>query len=202
MIYSQKTSINLVRLWERLDTRVSYGRNILVNFAVRILSIVTNSASCERAFSEFGIIHTKRRNRLSEEKVHKTTLVKMDLRRDQANAGLLQTRKRRHFSDFEAQSSEHASRSCSDVECSDSEGTSDATTAPSLTDLIRDIAADPDDPIVESGPGNSTAPVLVPLKDLFDYTFSMDIDYWTGGFRKLDEELARYDVPETSTPST
>ena len=42
---------------------------------------------------------------------------------------------------------------------------------------------------------------VIPLKDLFDYTLSMDVDYWTGGFRKLDEELACYNVLETSTPS-
>ena len=189
-----------MRLWEQLDTGISYGCNILVNFAVRILSIVTNSASCERTFSEFGIIHMKRQNQLSEEKVHKTTLVKMDLRQDQSSAGLLQTRKRRHFSDFESQSSEHMSRSCSDVEYSDSEGASDASATPSLTNLIHDIAADLHNPIIESGPGNTT-PVLIPLKDLFDYTLSMDVDYWTGGFRKLDEELARYNILETSTPS-
>jgi len=189
-----------VWLWERLDTGVSYGRNILVNFAVCILSIVTNSASCERTFSEFGIIHTKQRNWLSEEKVHKTTLVKMDLQRDQSSAGLLRTRKRRHFSDFESQSSpERMSRSCSDVEYSDLEGISDASAPPSLTNLIHDIAADPHDPTGSVEPGDTTTPVLIPLKDLLNYTLFMDIDYWTGGFRKLDEELARYDVPEPSS---
>ena len=30
------------RLWEQLDTGISYGHNILINFAVHILSIVTN----------------------------------------------------------------------------------------------------------------------------------------------------------------
>ena len=151
-------------------------------------------------FSEFGIIHTKRQNWLSEEKVHKTTLVKMDLRRDQSSTGLLQTWKRRHFSDFECQSSEHMSRLCSDIEYSDLEGASDASATPSLTNLIHDIATDLHNPIIESGPGNTT-PVLIQLKDLFDYTLSMDIDYWTGGFRKLDEELAHYNILETSTPS-
>ena len=189
-----------MHLWERLDTGISYGCNILVNLAVRILSIVTNSASCEQTFSEFGIIHMKWRNWLSKEKVHKTTLVKMDLWRDQSSTGLLQTWKRRYFSDFESQSLEHMSRSCSDVEYSDSEGTLDASTTPSLTNLIHDIAADLHNPIIESGPGNTT-PVLIPHKDLFDYTLSMDVDYWTGGFRKLDEELACYDVLETSTLS-
>ena len=128
-------------------------------------------------------------------------LVKMDLWQDQSSAGLLQTWKRRHFSDFESQSSEHMSRSCSDIKYSDLEGTLNASATPSLTNLIHDIAADLHDPIIESGPGNTT-PVLIPLKDLFDYTLSMDIDYWTGGFRKLDEELACSNVVlETSTPS-
>ncbi|KIM65168.1 hypothetical protein SCLCIDRAFT_113723, partial [Scleroderma citrinum Foug A] len=75
----KEQSVNLMKLWERLDTSVSHGCNSLVHFAVHLLSIVTNSASCEQAFSEFGITHTKRRNHLSEEKVHKSTMVKMDL---------------------------------------------------------------------------------------------------------------------------
>ncbi|KIM50360.1 hypothetical protein SCLCIDRAFT_34376 [Scleroderma citrinum Foug A] len=126
----EQTNVNLVRLWERLDTGISYGCNILINFA----------------------------------------------------------------------SSENMSRSCSDIEYSDLEGASDASATPSLTNLIHDIAANLHNPIIESGPGNTT-PVLIPLKDLFDYTLSMDVDYWTGGFRKLDEELARYNILETSTPS-
>ena len=48
-----------MKLWERLDTGVSHRHNSLVRFAVHLLSIVTNSASCEWAFSEFGITHTK-----------------------------------------------------------------------------------------------------------------------------------------------
>ncbi|KAF8481395.1 hypothetical protein F5888DRAFT_1706201 [Russula emetica] len=46
-----------------------------------MLSIVVNSAGCERVFSHFGITHTKRRSRLSLEKVQKTAIVKMDLQR-------------------------------------------------------------------------------------------------------------------------
>ena len=92
------------------------------------------------------------------------------------------------------------SRLSSDVKYSDLEGASDASATPLLTNLIHDIAADLHNPIIESGPGNTT-PVLIPLKDLFDYTLSMDIDYWTGGFRKLDEELVRYNILETSTLS-
>ena len=56
------------------------GRNCLVKLAIRILSVIANSGSCERAFSDFGISHTKLRNKLNAEKVHKTSVVKMDRR--------------------------------------------------------------------------------------------------------------------------
>jgi hypothetical protein len=42
------------------------------------LGILPNSAGPERVFSEFGMIHTKRRNRLHPTKVHNTSLVRSD----------------------------------------------------------------------------------------------------------------------------
>jgi hypothetical protein len=60
-----------------------------VKFAIHILSVVVNSAGCERVFSRFGITHTKRRSRLSLEKVRKTAVVKMDLQRAHVEAGLI-----------------------------------------------------------------------------------------------------------------
>jgi hypothetical protein len=50
----------------------------LAMFAIRILSVVPNSASVERLFSWFGIIHSKLRNRLQPEKVRKTAVVFSD----------------------------------------------------------------------------------------------------------------------------
>ena len=199
-----------MKLWERLDTGVSFGRNNFVRFGVRLLSIVTNSASCERAFSEFGITHTKRRNRLSEEKVHKSTMVKMDLRCDQAELGWLPTRKRRHFSHFEppatptipsAPSSTSAGFSDADARASDIDDTDTEDASQSFTQLIHEIiAADLPGTTGDESPASDTGgtPTLIQLKDLFDYTVSIDADCWNGGFRALDEEMALYDF-NTST---
>ena len=66
-------------IWSRIDNGTTSGRNALVKLAIYILTIIANSAGCERTFSDFGIIHTKPRNKLDAKKVHKTGLVKMDL---------------------------------------------------------------------------------------------------------------------------
>ncbi len=74
---------------------MSIGRNGLAKLAIHILSVIANSADAERAFSLFGINHTKLRNRLSTETVHKATLVRMDLRRAHVAAGLTRDRLKR-----------------------------------------------------------------------------------------------------------
>ncbi|EMD37962.1 hypothetical protein CERSUDRAFT_29916, partial [Gelatoporia subvermispora B] len=73
------TDVNLVTLWRRLDCGLTNGRNGIVVMAMRILSIVPNSAATERIFSAFGIVHTDIRNRLDPERVRKTVLVKGSL---------------------------------------------------------------------------------------------------------------------------
>ncbi|KAM5531549.1 hypothetical protein V8D89_014769 [Ganoderma adspersum] len=71
--------INLITLWCALDTKDLHGRNGLVKFAMRLFSIVPNSAMIERIFSHFRTVHNKLRNRLHLEKVRKVVLVKADI---------------------------------------------------------------------------------------------------------------------------
>lgn len=78
-----------VDVWEGIDTFQEQGRNRLVKLARHILSIVPNSAGCERAFSHMGLVHTAIRSRLSVDKVHKTTVVGMDIKRSHLEAGLV-----------------------------------------------------------------------------------------------------------------
>ncbi|RPB11977.1 hypothetical protein P167DRAFT_589292 [Morchella conica CCBAS932] len=47
----------------------------LSQLALQLFAVIPNSGSCERAFSQFGIIHNKLRNRLNSEKT--TTLAKV-----------------------------------------------------------------------------------------------------------------------------
>ncbi|KDQ21329.1 hypothetical protein BOTBODRAFT_123015, partial [Botryobasidium botryosum FD-172 SS1] len=77
--------------------RAHYQQNPITKLAVLILSFVCNSAGCERLFSTKGDIHTKKRNRLGPQKVRDTAVVKMDIRREHAQRGLVRQRLKRRF---------------------------------------------------------------------------------------------------------
>jgi hypothetical protein len=89
--------VNPVEIWEGVDTREETGRNRLTKLAIHVLSVVANSAGCERAFSHMGLVHTAIRSRLSVEKVRKATIVGMDIKRMHKEAGLLRVQARRNF---------------------------------------------------------------------------------------------------------
>ncbi len=89
--------MNPIDVWEGIDTQEQVGRNRLVKLAVHILSIVANSAGCKRAFSHMGLVQTATRSKLSVDKVRKTTIVGMDIKRSHIEAGLVHTRERRDF---------------------------------------------------------------------------------------------------------
>ncbi|KAJ7226241.1 hypothetical protein C8J57DRAFT_961696, partial [Mycena rebaudengoi] len=76
----QKKPIDLVPLWKRLDgaSTARSGRGGFVKLAIRILSMLPNSAGPERTFSFFGLTHRKHRNRLDPGKVHNTAIVRND----------------------------------------------------------------------------------------------------------------------------
>ena len=87
-------------IWNGIDSSdnpVAVGREGVAKIALRILHIVANSSGAERAFSSFGIIHTKLRNRLSSDTTHKTYQVKADIRLEQEAAGLVSGRLERKF---------------------------------------------------------------------------------------------------------
>lgn len=94
---NQEQEVNPVEIWEGIDTREETGRNRLTKLAIHILSVVANSAGCERAFSHMGLVHTAIRSKLSIEKVRKATIVGMDLKRMHTEAGLLRTQAKRNF---------------------------------------------------------------------------------------------------------
>lgn len=88
--FACKRDADLIQIWKFAKLRTEAdkenqpenGHNGLCNVAIRILSIVPNSAGAERLFSLFGIIHTKLRNRLGHEKVDKIARLKMELQRE------------------------------------------------------------------------------------------------------------------------
>jgi hypothetical protein len=66
-------------------------------FSKRILSVSANSASCERLFSIFGDILTKKRNRTADPVLVRISEVKMHVRDEHIASGI-KTRLKRQFS--------------------------------------------------------------------------------------------------------
>jgi hypothetical protein len=61
-----------------------HPRSRLPKLAIAILSIAVNTATCERLFSELGLIHTARRNRMGPEKARSIQIIRKHIRqRDQ-----------------------------------------------------------------------------------------------------------------------
>ncbi|EPQ55188.1 hypothetical protein GLOTRDRAFT_24480, partial [Gloeophyllum trabeum ATCC 11539] len=86
-------AIDLVRIWKSLDQRKLEGRNMLVKLAIRLLSVIANSAGSERLFSCLGIIISKIRNRLELGKANKMAKIKANMKDEQERNGLAPRRR-------------------------------------------------------------------------------------------------------------
>jgi hypothetical protein len=64
-----------LQYWRYLERRLPQ----LAQLATRILSVVCQSASCERLFKDFAMVHTKARNRMSKSTTEAITRVKHEL---------------------------------------------------------------------------------------------------------------------------
>ncbi|KDR69467.1 hypothetical protein GALMADRAFT_104095 [Galerina marginata CBS 339.88] len=94
---AEDAPVDMQLIWSRLDRDVDHGRNAIVELAIRISSVIANSAGCERVFSSFGVTHTKRRNKLDPKKVHNMAVVGMQIKREDRELGLARDRKKRKF---------------------------------------------------------------------------------------------------------
>lgn len=78
--------LNVAKLTRKEKTPVdwwdSYGADTpeLRNFAMRILSLTCSSSGCERNWSAFEMVHSKRRNRLHQEKMNDLVYVMYNLK--------------------------------------------------------------------------------------------------------------------------
>jgi len=186
--------------------------NKLIKLAIRILSIIANTAACERNFSNFGLTHTKIRNKLSVERVHNANVVKNHLHREHAKAGLTHIRKKRKLG-FE----NHPS------------GDDTAESVPPHADedvsfrevgegLIRDADAASEDlgenatvPVTTIPPNSSHSRTTssrrthtkIPLRNLFHYPgedeqgwgSGVGLDfYWKGGLKNMEREVRAYEL--------
>ena len=174
---------------------------------MRILTIITNSGGCERSFSYFGITHTNIRNKLDAQKVHKTGVVKTDLRRSHTEAGLTTTRRKRKFGTDDNPSQDVDVDSIPLDNSSLSEDVERIDVDELMEALIRDSDNDgqhEDDPmptltLPTSLPQPRTATQRwIPLALLFSFTntsSSACLDfYWKGGLKNMEREVAAYDL--------
>ncbi|GLB45329.1 hypothetical protein LshimejAT787_2100890 [Lyophyllum shimeji] len=102
--------VDPIRVWEGIDTRQDTDLNRLVKLAMRVLSVMVNSAGYERAFSHGTCSHSHSR-KLGVEKVRKVKIVGMDIKQAHIEAGLLRRRGERNFtmadSDPESEAANH-----------------------------------------------------------------------------------------------
>ncbi len=71
-----------LRFWDFV--KFAFKGSRLARLVLVILSIVTNTTTCERLFSELTQIHTARRNRLKPNKVKKLNIVRQAVRKKNA----------------------------------------------------------------------------------------------------------------------
>ena len=83
-----------------MDKDVDHGRNAIVKLTIHIFSVIANSARCECVFSNFGVTHTKHRNKLDPKKVHNMAVVGMQIKREDSELGLACNRKKRKFEEI------------------------------------------------------------------------------------------------------
>ncbi|THV00909.1 hypothetical protein K435DRAFT_656298, partial [Dendrothele bispora CBS 962.96] len=88
--HERNTFVDVVSIWhEKLmseNLNDVDGANGLVVLAMRIMSMVPNSASTERIFSRFGAVHTKAQNRMSAEKTRKIVVLRTHIDRKHRTA--------------------------------------------------------------------------------------------------------------------
>ncbi|KDQ11883.1 hypothetical protein BOTBODRAFT_113788, partial [Botryobasidium botryosum FD-172 SS1] len=149
-LYAEQVFLILFQFW--LIWKAHYQQNPITKLAVLILSFVCNSAGCERLFSTKGDIHTKKRNCLGPQKVRDTAVVKMDIRREHAQQGLVHQCLKRRFMKEPASTDVDKTGARVDEEGSDSEG-EDSCTANGVRlmhqSLVDDVAADEDSCVPE-----------------------------------------------------
>jgi hypothetical protein len=169
---------------------------------------------CERSFSHFGITHTNIRNKLDAQKVHKTGVVKTDLRRSHTEAGLTTTHHKCKFGADDDPSQDMAMDSIPLDNSSLSEDVERIDVDKLMEALIRDSDNDEqheDDPLPTlTLPTSLTLPRTaaqrrIPLTLLFsfaDTSLSACLDfYWKGGLKKMEREVVAYNLLNAGEPS-
>ncbi|GLB40643.1 putative protein of unknown function (DUF 659) [Lyophyllum shimeji] len=203
MFNAEDKPLDVVFVWRTIDSQPSNappeGSNALVKLAMRILTPIANSAGCEHAFSLFGSVHTKYRNRLKTKQVHKIGILKMDIKRSQLAEGHGTNCSKCKFGQIESPSDENSP--AAPLDPTDFYALVDSLINEAIDD---DIEPDPSSTSVASAqpsnPGSTSSRHShgkIPLELLFSYDLTaaalnnrtcLDF-YWKRGIQNIEEEL-------------
>lgn len=201
----------------------SSGCGSFVKLAFRVLSIVPNSASTESAFSVFGNTHTKLRNRIGASKVHRSTLIRMDLNRQHEQARPV--RKKRNFGTLiedELGAGDHTTGHLpiQDVPQAARIPAEDTSGPPSFADVASDLInhstiidsegaenpqedfQTPETAADEEHPVYSRIYIPIPLKKVFDYSLTSETHKGLKFHWNIGENLLRVEEDMLSTTTT
>jgi hypothetical protein len=169
----------MIDVWTGVDT----GENQFIQLAIRLLSIVANSAGCERFFSQLGGIHTKDHNRLGHKTARNTAVVASDLHRSHVANGLTRkSLKRKHMLDAQLGDSDGRSEVIGGTvldeiagevlgEVSEGEVNFDACASELIREATSDDttedSSDEEDSAPSGSAGNGTSAIVAPPTRLF-----------------------------------
>ena len=165
---------------------------------MRIFAVVANSAGCERAFSNFGITHTKLRNKLDALKVHKTATVRMEQQHADRKAGLARNRKKRKFGDNDTTATDLPPSDSAATDTLDSQPVEFRQYAANLIQRAEVSNGDNDQnpPTTQPNVASSTRKTQILLANLFDYSLSPEEGlefYWPGSKKNLEADLLAHE---------
>jgi len=200
-----------------MDKDVDHGRNAIIKLAIHIFLVLANSARCECVFSNFGVTHTKRHNKLDLKKVHNMAVVGMQIKREDRELGLACNQKKRKFEEItkvdqpltltSTNTSEHinptdlqqyAEGLFWQVELSNQEDDDDVF-PPSIMPTLSKPTVTPANSIQQAPCHSLTSrshKTQIPLLQLFNFTICPEEGlefYWPGSKKNLEEELRAHE---------
>lgn len=201
-------------IWSRLDRDVDHGRNTMVKLAILIFTVIANSAGCERVFSNFGVTHTKRRNKLDPKRVHDMAVVGMQIKREDRELGVARNRKKRKFEEISddvqplsstsADTLEHldptdfrhyAEGLVRQAEISNQEDVDEILPA-SILPTVSPIQSQEPHSYLMTTTNHRNLKTQIPLSGLFNFSLRPEEGlefYWPGSKKNLEEELLAHE---------
>ncbi|KAF8808342.1 hypothetical protein BYT27DRAFT_7255616 [Phlegmacium glaucopus] len=182
--------VNPVEIWEGIDTREETGRNRLTKLAIHILSVVANSAGCERAFSHMGLIHTG-------EQEPNLVADHLDIGDHDDLLDFHQLPK--HL--IAGVASANGDKDIGDDYVADELPPAVTVQAPSGPFTIT---IPPLNLATLSAQATQTKKTCIPLEILFNYPTAMDLpsegvnSFWRGGIENLETEMEAYEILNSS----